>query len=123
MVCGGIVWCVRCNLRCVEVWYGVWRCNTVCGGVVWCLEVWYPIENNSGADWGKMVGSGGVERRITGGPPWGRRRNVRFISIAAHRRLRPSNLLWLHCGPRRSSHHKSPVTILSGSFSGHIGEF
>ena len=26
-----------------------------------------------------MVGSGGAERRITGGPPWGRRRNVRFI--------------------------------------------
>ena len=30
-----------------------------------------------------MVGSGGAERRITGGPPWGLRRNVRFISIAA----------------------------------------
>ena len=26
-----------------------------------------------------MVGSDGAERRITGGPPWGRRRNVRFI--------------------------------------------
>ena len=26
-----------------------------------------------------MVGSGGAERRVTGGPPWGRRRNVRFI--------------------------------------------
>ena len=26
-----------------------------------------------------MVGSGGAERRITGGPSWGRRRNVRFI--------------------------------------------
>ena len=47
-----------------------------------------------------MVGSGGVEKRITGGPPWGRRRNVRFISIAL-----------------------SPVMVLSGSFSGHIGEW
>ena len=26
-----------------------------------------------------MVGSGGAERRIIGGPPWERRRNVRFI--------------------------------------------
>ena len=82
-----------------------------------------PIENNRGADRGKMVGSGGAERRITGGQPWGRRRNVRFISIGAHRRLRPSILLWLYCAPRRSSHHKSPVMILSGSFSGHIGEW
>ena len=51
----------------------------------------------------------------------GRRRNVRLISIAAHRRLRPSNLLWLHCGPRRSSHHKSPVMILLGVLVGISG--
>ena len=38
-----------------------------------------PIENNRGRIEGRWWAAVAHERRITGGPPWGRRRNVRFI--------------------------------------------
>ena len=54
---------------------------------------------------------------------WGRFRGVISSAAPCINIFRGPLLVFPHCGPRRSSHHKSPVRILSGGISGQIEEW